>query len=44
MIMLLLGLIPAMLFVLVMFLINPILGVLSVIGFIGLGIYTWRKN
>lgn len=44
MIMLLLGLIPAILFTIVMFLINPILGVLSVIGFIGLGIYAWRKN
>ena len=44
MFMALLGLIPAIIFTTILFLINPILGVLGFVWFIGWGIYAWRKE
>lgn len=40
----LLGFTPAILFTIVLFLINPILGVLGIIWFIWLGVRTWKKK
>ena len=39
-----LGLIPAILFTIVLFLINPIFGLLGIVWFIGWGIYAWKRN
>ena len=33
----------AIIFVIILFLINPILGVLGIVWFIGLGIYAWKN-
>ena len=42
MIMALLGLIPAIIFTIILFLINPILGVVGILWFTGWGIYAWK--
>ena len=39
-----LGFIPAIIVTIILFLINPILGVLGIIWFIGMGIYAWKKK
>ena len=38
------GLFITIIFTIVLFLINPILGVLGIVWFIGVGIYAWKKN
>ena len=40
----LLGLLPAIIVAVILFLLNPILGVLWVIWIVGLSVYTWKKK
>lgn len=39
-----LGLFPAIIFTIILFLINPILGVVGTLWFVGLGIYAWNRD
>lgn len=40
----LLGLLPAIIFTIILFLINPIIGVLAFIWFVGVGINAWKRK
>lgn len=40
----LLGLVPAIIFTIILYLINPILGILALIWFVAVGINAWKRN